>query len=266
MDKRKTNRIWELDFLRGFSIIMMVFDHTMYDLKNLPAWFGNYYSINNDVVQAAVKFANNYWNSDLRAVGHWVFVGFFLLVSGISFTFSRNNFKRALKFLLFAILISVITFAGEALSGLNIAIFFGIIHMFAVSTLITLILRKIWNNDLFILILGISAVAYGIWFGWQSVPYLAELTFANFWMVIVGIRGYGADFFGIFPYVGVIMIGTVIGNTLYKNRMSLLPHLDGKWNLPFVFTGTHSLAVFILHQPIVFDLIAVIAMLLGYRF
>ncbi|MFH0993386.1 MAG: heparan-alpha-glucosaminide N-acetyltransferase domain-containing protein, partial [bacterium] len=37
MEKQGSNRIWEIDFLRGFSIIMMVWDHLMYDLKSVPA-------------------------------------------------------------------------------------------------------------------------------------------------------------------------------------------------------------------------------------
>ncbi len=87
MEKHGTNRIWELDFLRGFSIIMMVWDHLMFDLKSIPSWFSNYGDLEHPILQTVVDFAHSYWYGSARAVGHFIFVAIFLLVSGISFTF-----------------------------------------------------------------------------------------------------------------------------------------------------------------------------------
>jgi uncharacterized membrane protein len=266
MKKEFEKRIWELDFLRGLSILLMVFDHLMYDLKTLRAWLSNYFVVHNEFVEGAVNFATQYWNSELRKYGHWVFVDIFLLVSGISFTFSRSNLKRSLKFAIAAIVLTAVTWLAEEFAGMNILIVFGIIHMFAVCTFLTWLLRKIWNNDLFILILGFASIFIGVLIHWYSVEYLTEITFANFWRVILGINGYGADFFGIFPQLGFILIGTVIGNVFYRHRTSLLPHLDGGWNFPFVFAGRHSFAIFLFHQPIVFGLIYLITTALGYHF
>jgi uncharacterized membrane protein len=266
MENINERRIWELDFLRGFSIIMMIWDHLMYDFLAVPYWYSNYFSVNNSLMESLSEFAESYWSSELRSVGHWVFIGFFLLVSGISFTFSRSNAKRGLKFLLFALLISAVTFTLEALTGLPTAIAFGIIHMFAVCTLLTFLARKLWNNDLFIFILGTIVLVVGIMFKQMSPIYISELTFENIWLVIVGYSGFGADSFGIFPYWGIILIGTVIGNILYKNKVSLLPGLDRSWHRPFTFVGRHSIIFFLAHQPIVLGLVTLFAIFLGYRF
>jgi uncharacterized membrane protein len=265
MNKKEIKRIWELDFLRGFSIIMMIFDHLMYDLKSFPTWVSNYSVINNPIMTSAVEFARLYWYSSLRQYGHWVFVAIFLLVSGISFTFSRSNLSRGLKLLVVAVVISIVTMSIESISGLSIGIFFGIIHMFAVGTIIIYVFRKIWDNNLFILIFGISLIILGGVIRWDRVPYYSEVTLSNFWEIILGLKGYGADYFGIIPYVGVIMIGTVIGKIYYQNRVSLLPSLDKKWNRPFVYVGQRSLIIFITHQLILAGIIFIVGFILGYK-
>lgn len=262
----KTKRIWELDFLRGFSIIMMVWDHLMYDLKSLPYWFSNYHHVNNELIENWVEFAQTYWTSSLREYGHWVFVAIFLLVSGISFTFSRSNLSRGLKLLLVAVIISVITMTLESVTGLAIGIFFGIIHMFAVGTLIIYYLRKLWDNNIFILSIGLVIVGLGVVIQWDRVSYYNTVTLSNFWEIMIGLKGYGADFFGIIPYVGVIMIGTVLGKVFYANRVSLLPSWDKKWNRPFTFAGQKSLIIFVTHQVILAGIIFIVGYFLGYTF
>ncbi|MBU1144953.1 MAG: DUF1624 domain-containing protein [Firmicutes bacterium] len=265
MEKVKKYRIWELDFLRGLAILLMVFDHLMFDLKSLPNWFSNFYSVGSPFMEWLYDFASLYWESALRAYGHIVFVAIFLLVSGISFNFSRSNLKRGLKFLAVAIIISVITMTTEVVSGLQIGILFGIIHLFAVGTLLTYLFRKIWNNDVFILALGLIIIGIGFYIEWWKVSYYETITFSRFFEIIIGLKGYGADYFGIIPYTGVIMVGTVLGNLFYSKRVSLLPGLDKKWNRPFVFAGQKSLIIFVTHQLVILTLVYLLGYLLGYR-
>ena len=264
MEKAK-NRIWELDFLRGLSILLMVFDHLMYDLKNLPSWFSNYYQVESGIFPFLQDFASLYWNSWLRANFHFVFVAIFLLVSGISFNFSRSNLKRGMKFLIVAVLISAITMPIEAITGLEIGIVFGIIHLFAFGTLLTYLLRKIWDNDVFLLVIGLLIITGGVLIDWLRVPYYQTLTFPKLLEVIVGLKGYGADYFGLMPYAGVIMVGSAIGKVLYPTKQSLLPSLDKKWNRPFVFAGQKSLIIFVSHQLILIALIYLFGFILGYQ-
>lgn len=267
MEEMKPTRIWELDFLRGFAIIMMVFDHLMYDLKSLPNLFGNFYLIDNPFIHSAYQFGLDYWTSDLRAGGHYVFVAIFLLVSGISFNFSRDNLKRGTRFLAVALLISAVTLAIELFSGgvYRFGIYFGIIHLFAVGTLLTWLLRKIWNNDFFLFTIGAILIVIGIYFKFWKLIYFNSLDFGKFLAMIAGYKGYGADYFGIAPFAGVIMIGSAIGKYIYPKNTSLVPMLDGRWNKPFKFAGRHALVIFVTHQLIIFALVFAIMYIIGYR-
>ncbi|OHE42227.1 MAG: hypothetical protein A2Y16_03645 [Tenericutes bacterium GWF2_57_13] len=265
MKETRQTRIWEVDFLRGFSIIMMVWDHLMFDLKSVPEWFSNYATLDRPGFEAVVEFAQRYWYGDPRAALHYVFVAFFLIVSGISFTFSRSNLKRSLKFLAFAVLITIVTFTIDHFTGLGVSVFFGIIHMFAFGTLITWALRKLWDNDVFMLVVGSAIVVFGVLYAWKSVPVYGTVTWANAIPIMLGTAAFGADHFGILPYTGVIMIGTVIGNQFYKSRQSLLPKLDGAWNRPFVYAGRHTLLIFVTHQIILSGLVFLAGYLAGYH-
>ncbi len=265
MDKSK-NRIWELDFLRGFAILMMIFDHLMYDFMSFPAWFVNYSQRERPGMEALVDWAIRYWDSDLRSVGHWFFLILFFLVSGISFTFSRNNFQRGLRFVLFGALIFGVTALGERLTGQPMTIFAGVIQMFALSTLLTAILRKIWDNDVFILTMGTLSLIIGFTAIRAGLPYSDRLTWENVLPVTLGLHQYGGDYFGLFPYAGFIMYGTVLGRVLYRNRLSLVPTWDGRWNAPFTFVGRHSIWFFLIHQLVLFGILTAIGYALGYHF
>lgn len=264
MEKTTGRRIWELDFLRGFSILMMIMDHLLYDLSAFPSWFVNYNQRNHEWLQALVRFATDYWDSDLRTYGHWVFIILFFGVSGISFTFSRNNLFRGLKFAGVAVLIFIVTYLGEKWTGLQLTIVSGVISIFALSTLLAYLLRKIWNNDWFIFGTGTLAVILGFFLG--PHPVAAGLSWANVPLMFLGLVDYGADYFTLFPYSGFLILGTVVGSQLYRDRRSLFPHLDRAWNAPVCFVGRNSLWFFLLHQPVIFGLLVGIAYFLGYHF
>ncbi len=261
----KRRRIWELDFARGFAIIMMIFDHLMYDFCVLDSTFSNYNQINNPVIEALNVAGEWYWSSGLRFYGHMFFIALFLIVSGISFTFSKNNLSRSLKLLVVAALITLVTLVIEKLSGLDVLIVFGVIHMFAVSVFLTYLVRKIWDNDLFVFTLGLIVVAIGISIDFWSPTYHHSLSWDMIPGMLLGTTGFGADYFGLFPYWGVILIGTAIGNIFYQNKTSLIPNLEPKERNIVLWTGRNSLVIFVTHQFVLYGLMFIIGYILGYR-
>lgn len=266
MESKTPKRIWELDFLRGFAILMMIGDHLLYDFMAFPSWFSNYSQVSNEGIRAFVRFATWYWNSDLRFWGHHVFIILFFGVSGISFTFSRNNIKRGLKFLAFSAVIFAVTRIAEVATGLPVTIFSGVITIFALSTLITFLFRKLWDNDWFLLMSGTAAIILGFFVIGVNPGEVSGLTWSNWYLIILGFQGYGADYFGLFPFLGYLMIGTVVGNQFYRNRVSLLPHWDHPWHRPVTFVGRNSLIVFLTHQLVLVGISLAIAFAAGYRF
>ncbi len=261
----KKTRIWELDFARGFAIIMMIFDHIMYDLKNLSSYFENFYEVNNSTFEWLKDFGKLYWNSELRFIGHFFFVALFLIVSGISFTFSKSNLNRSNKLMIVAVLISLVTFAIEYFTKVQVFIIFGVIHMYAFSTFLTYLFRKVWNNDIFIFTIGAAILILGFSSEFWQLHYISKITWDSIPGIIIGTKAFGADYFGLVPYLGIIMIGTVIGNLFYKNKVSLYPKVKLSEKNIFIFAGRKSLIIFLTHQFILMGLLVVIGYLFGYR-
>ncbi len=258
-------RIWELDFLRGFAIIMMIFDHLMFDFKSLRMFFGNFDQVDNEVFNWLKEFGNMYWHSELRFFGHFVFLSIFMLVSGISFTFSKSNLSRGLKLSIVAMVITLITFIVEETLSFDALIIFGIIHLYAVSILITYVIRKFIKNDIVIMLFAFAIIAYGISFRFWSVSYLPAFSFSRLPEIIIGLKGYGADYFGLVPYLGIILLGTVIGNQFYHNKTSIIPQVKISEKNIFMIAGRKSLIIFVTHQIVLIALIYIIGYIFEYR-
>lgn len=258
-------RIWELDFLRGLAILMMVFDHLMFDFTYLDGYFSNFHTVNNEIFNWLNEIGIMYWNSMLRFIGREFFVLLFLLISGISFTFSKDNLRRGIKLLIVALVITLVTYMLDLILDFGVLIVFGVIHMFAVNTLLTILIRKLIKNDIMILFLGMLILTFSFIFGLFTPPYLS-LSFANLPKIILGLGRFGADHFGVFPYLGIILIGTVLGNTIYKNRVSLMPQVNLSPKNVFLLAGKYSLYIYVLHQPLVLFFVSIFAYIFGYRF
>lgn len=263
----KNKRIWELDFLRGFAIIMMVFDHLMYDLGHLDNYFGNFYSVDLGFFNWINELAEMYWTSGLRFVGHYFFIGIFLLVSGISFTFSRNNLSRSLKMLIVAVGITLVTWLVQVITNMHFIIVMGVIHMYAISTFLTYLIRKVVKSDLVVMLIGLAIIIIGIELRFWDFTgkYITNFTIADYPALFIGTKAYGVDYFSVIPYAGVIMIGTVIGNKLYANRVSLLPQAKVSNKNIAILAGKYSIHVFLLHQIVLFLFIFVVGFIFGYR-
>ena len=265
MTTEQKSRIWELDFLRGFAILMMVFDHFMYDLMYLPGYFSNFNQVDHPVFNWLNELASWYWVSTLRSIGWEFFVLLFLLVSGVSFSFSKNNFKRGSKLLIVAALITLVTYLIDMIMGFGVLIVFGVIHMFAVNILITALIRRFIKSEVIILFIGMAILTFSFIYGLFNASYL-PLNIQNLPKIILGFGRNGADHFGVIPYLGVILIGTVIGRVFYHNRVSLLPQVHMSERHFVRVSGKYSLIIYVVHQPVVLAFVAIIAYIFGYRF
>lgn len=262
----KRTRIWELDFLRGFAIIMMIFDHLMYDFRNLDSFFSNFHQVDLSVFNFLNDLAKLYWHSELRFFGHFFFVSVFLIVSGISYTFSSSNLKRSIKLMIVALLITLVTGIIQWTTDLRMLIVFGIIHMFGVTIFLTYLVRKIWNNEIFVLTLGMIVLLLGIVIEFWDLNYIQNVSFTDLPGLVIGTKAFGADYFGIIPYWGMIMIGTVIGNVFYRHKMSLLPKVKYSEKNIVLFAGRKSLIIFLTHQLVLLGIIFALGLIFGYRF
>lgn len=251
-----SKRIWELDFIRGICVILMCFDHFMFDSGYL---FGNaWLKEGNEALSAFVQFARDYWVSALRINARYVVIVCFFIVCGISCSFSRSNFKRSIEIAIGAILVSIVT------SLLNTAILFGVLHMLACSVFLWWVISKIGKNRYvtaalsFIAGVIIMSVSYSL----TTSPPLSPPNLPWLHASLVVGQFSSADYFPLMPYAGIVLIGAALGPLLYPNKKSLLP-------LPYVNTittpvrwvGRWAIFFYLFHQLIIAGLLALLSYL-----
>lgn len=264
---KKGKRVWEIDFLRGFCIILMIFDHFMFDIGSLDLWFSNFWQASSEFMQTFYFFAIDYWSSTLRIFVRIIVISIFLFLSGISGVFSRNNISRALKLCMAAIALSCATIALDQIGNFGVTIIFGVLHCLAISVLVYTLLKYALKHRAKYAFLGfgILIMLYAATFNFYYLPYVNEpLSLKDLMGVVLGFKAFGADYFGLIPYLGVFLMGAYCGEVFYANKTSHLPMLDGKWNRPLCFIGRKTLWVYLLHQPAVLAIIIVIGLFLGF--
>jgi uncharacterized membrane protein len=235
--KNSINRIWEIDFLRGFAIIMMIIFHILFDIK--------YFDI---------------YRLDLyHGIYQLIFYPFaivFLILVGISLTLSYskvNNIlsKRQLliKYQMRGLKIFGLGLIITIVSWLYIQdgfIVFGVLHCIGLSIILS---YPLINYRYKSLISGIVIIFIGL--------FLMNYTFNFSWLIWLGFTPsyfYTVDYFPIFPYFGVVLIGIFIGNSVYPNhkRNFQLKDLSKIKIIKFIcFLGRNSLIIYFLHQPII---------------
>ncbi len=253
-------RIWELDFLRGFCIFLMVLDHTLYDLAYIfrYQWFhaeegaGLLY-------QLTRLAAAEYFPWVLRDVGWWIAVFFFVFICGISCSFSHSNLKRGLRLAGVAMLLTLFTYGLDWYQGLSdhFTIRFGVLHMLAASILLYCLLKRM--GSLFLLLLSFFFIAVGIYF--LYIPLESTISYSAI-LVRSTAEFHSADYFPLLPWFGFFLAGSALGPLLYRERRSFFPQWGGSALLkPVLFVGRHSLIVYVVHQPLVYGILTLVGIL-----
>jgi len=226
-------RFWEIDALRGIAVVAMVLYHFSYDL----AYFG--------------LFDVGFFRSGLGLNTGRLIGGSFIFLAGLSLTLSygratasggklfRKYLSRGLRIFSYGLAITLLTwiFLPEG------TIVFGILHLIGASIILAYpFLRLKFAN----VVLGVACIAAGFLLRGLDVhsPWLVWLgTDPTFFML---------DYWPIFPWFGVMLLGVAAGNALYGDRMKRAtpPTPRPQAVLPLAFLGRHSLAVYLIHQPV----------------
>ncbi|WP_034910031.1 DUF1624 domain-containing protein [Peptoanaerobacter stomatis] len=120
-----SDRIYIIDFLRGFTIIHMIVYHTLYDLKYV-------FSVNMPF------FSTNSWYFYQQYI-----CMSFIFLSGFSTNFSKKLLRNAVKLSIISMIITIVTtFVSDEL-----AIKFGVIHFLAFSMFAISLLMEIENKS-----------------------------------------------------------------------------------------------------------------------
>lgn len=241
MSKTKNERFWEIDFLRGIAVIMMIIFHILYDLDFLDIVKLNLYSGLN------ILFLYSIGTIFLLLVG----VSLSLSHSRVKNVLSKNQIwlkfiKRGVMIFCLGLIITLITwfFLDQGF------IIFGVLHCIGLSIIFSIPFLKFKISTLF---LGTILVFIGL--------VLRTMVFNFSWFLWLGFipRGfYTIDYFPILPWFGVVLIGIFIGNILYTNynRKFLINDFSSfKIVKLFCFLGRYSLVIYFCHQPLILSLI-----------
>ena len=219
-------RIWELDAFRGIFILGMVCVHVIYDLGSLYYW-----------QHSSLFLIVKEWGGVL-----------FLLLSGICVTLGRHPIRRGLLVFCCGLLCTAATGAMVLLNfaGPGLMIWFGILHCLGICMLLWPLFSRLplWLTGG----TGIAMIAAGLYFD-------ASVRVTTHWLIPLGLRTStfaSSDYFPLLPYLGFFLLGTVLGQTLYRKKETLFPSVN-PGILPLAFLsacGRHSLFIYLLHQPV----------------
>lgn len=232
-----------LDTLRGLTLLSMILYHLCYNLNYI---FG---------------VPLPWYRSAGAQLWQLSICGTFLLLAGVCTHLTRRPFRRALRVGAAALLVSLVTYFFMP----SELIVFGILHcmtwcllFFAVARPL---LRKIPTKTGLIVSLLLFAATYRVprrylLFQPFAIP-LPQSWYLSYWLSVVGLLSpdfISADYFPIFPYMFLFLAGHFLGRGL--NR---LPESVRSFSIPPLSAlGRHSMAVYLLHQPVLYGVMALI--------
>jgi uncharacterized membrane protein len=222
-------RIWEIDFLRGLSIILMVIYHLLYDLSAM-AGYKRFLGIGIDLFDAP-------W-----LAAQFFFAGLFVVLSGVSSTLTRSNRRRGLMLLGVALLITAVTYVYDPAAPVH----FGILHCLAVSILLYGGLIESAKPRT-LAAAAVAVIAASVLRSRLLPPGTVDFN----WLLPLGVTNgtyASVDYFPLLPWLGIFLAGTALGKTVYARRLSLI-----RARMPVTFVnwaGRRSLLIYIVHQPV----------------
>jgi uncharacterized membrane protein len=240
------SRLWEIDVARGVAILMMVVFHTVFDLS--------FFAI------APVDVATGFWWYFAYAIAT-----LFLLIVGVSLVVSHDRaavklsgFPLAKKFVLRGAGIFALGLLVTLATWLYLPqgyVVFGILHLIGVSVMLSPLFFRLraWN---------IPAGIFCILIGWFVISRMSLQT-PSMLLLPLGIHGpsfWSVDYTPLFPWLGVVLVGMGVGAFLYAGgtRHFTLQPLPDLFVRPLSFLGRHSLVIYLVHQPVIIFLLALV--------
>lgn len=219
-----STRLLEIDALRGLSVLAMLGFHAAFDAMLLGFWTFEPYDWPLILFVRCIQFL-------------------FLGLVGVSVALSTRGFRaqlrRGLRIFACGLLVSVATWVIFPQEFVR----FGVLHCIGLSIPIVLCFK---GKKLGALVLA--------GFSWFLGYFFAQLTVDTAWFIPLGLTSadfVSLDYFPLFPWLAVPLVGLVMGEWVYKDReptrLSVLNRAPG-----LSVIGQHALAIYLLHQPVLY--------------
>lgn len=246
------SRIHTLDELRGLALIAMIVYHTLYDLATM---YGMPIGIGTDPGLVAFQ----------RCI-----CCTFIVVSGISARLSRNTGRRGCIVFGAAIVLTLVT----AIFLPDFQILFGILHCLGLSMILFAFLRKPLSHGSPWVWFGVFLLLFILTFelpqGYVGVPgfirvVLPQRLYRSEYLFFLGLPHpsfWSSDYFPLFPWFFLFLAGTSLGRFAEQGRF---PAFTYKLRVPaLAFAGRWSLAIYMLHQPVIYGVLLFMSKVLGW--
>lgn len=236
-------RFFEIDLIRGIAIIMMIVFHLMWDL--------NYFGL------ISAGLYSGFWG-----VFQKITAGLFLLLAGAMLAITsqkhgddyvRHSFIRGAKIFFTGVLLTIASW----LLFPEQFIYFGILHLIGFAVIISPLFAK---RKYFALLFSAIILAVPAIYNTQLLG-LDFLVWAGFASPLPSL-----DFTPVVPWIGVVLLGVFLGNLFYPNAKRAFRIREQNTILSdsvaakkIQFLGRHSLLIYLIHQPILFCIIWLIA-------
>lgn len=229
-------RIYNLDKIRGLTIISMVLFHLMYNINFFReiSWYNG--TLLNKVWQLSIALS-------------------FFIISGITSTLlsSKKNIIRGIKTSIIGVLISVATF----IFARDQFILWGVINGLGLSMIIggLLMNNRIFSKKMILIFLLIFALSYNI-----PRNSLIDVSFFNhlyekniFPLGFPSDKFVSADYFPIIPWIFAYFSGISLGSFLNEKNFY---NKYGTDNL-LAKIGRYSMPIYLIHQVILYPLVSI---------
>lgn len=271
----KRQRIWEVDFVRGLMILFVVWDHFMWDIGYFETYKTGFF---NWLFHLSEIYYGRY---GIRQIAQPVFVTMFVFTSGVSCSFSRSNGKRAIKMMIFALLLTAVTYAISSIVNDNLTMRFNVIHVIALSTALWTVIEfcwskciKNWQKNIFGVVMLAVVLASIIVGGYSNFkPWDSDNKLFYFLVDHVSFKNNqptdfyyftGGDYLPFLPDFGWFLVGAFLGRVIYKEKKSIFPSVNPKFVSPITFCGRYSLWVYFGSQVFVFSFIYLFSQVLPW--
>ena len=241
LNKSTSDRFIELDLLRGFAILGMLFLHLLWDLD----YFG-FVPLNQQIYQ----FQNVVPILFFLLVGICLVVSYNRKIAKPSYDQKKSNqhcIMRGLKVFSLGMILTTVTLLFMP----DRPIFFGVLHCIGFCIILSALFLKMKPTYTFLI--GVTVILVGIAMTMYPMENPTILHLAT-GMHQTNIYSYTVDYFPIFPWFGICLLGIAMGHWIYKDnkRRYRMPDLSKyKPISAFSWMGQHSLVIYLLHQPII---------------
>jgi len=278
-ERHKKERIFEIDFLRGFAIFLMILLHgccVFYDVgpgkmislpngAENPENLGNIFKFFLDIFHY-IDFGN-LW------VLEFFFSGMFMFLCGISCSFAKSNYERGIQLAFVSIGLTLVLEIADFCFGTNLHIVMGILHSMSIGILFYALVDhffpSFWVDYGIGIILAIAdmVIAFFVYSTGTDWIFMSDAHLpGDWWKLLFGLARYGDDYFSPINTGAFIFLGATVGKTLYRNKKSVLPaDFPTRWAKPILWCGSNSLIIYAFHMPFFYLLILLILMPFGYR-